>query len=134
MIGQWFLIFVCLVGLCALGLVLSFVLRLGRRDEYRRRRLEVLEAALKRGDMDPEVRRQVVQVLKSEGSQGFRWRHAWFSLGWLGLFAGGGLALLGGGSHHVEVGLIIIVASLAVVTLPLAIGELEARRVPGGSE
>jgi hypothetical protein len=68
-------------------------------------------------------------MLKSDRGGGFRLSYIPFSLGWLGLFAGGGLALLGNGPSAPTAGLVTLVASFAVLTLPMALREL-TRRAP----
>ena len=67
--------------------------RITERDKRRHKQLEILEEALKRGDMNAEVRREVVEMLRSDRG-GFQLSYIPFALGWLGLFAGGGLAWL----------------------------------------
>lgn len=124
---SWLLI---ILACCGFATVLMIVTRaVAGRQQCRRRRLDVLEEALRRPDMDSELRREVVNALKSGQTGGFSCRHLWFSAGWLGMFAGGGLAIFGN-IHQSDVGLMILVASLAVVTLPLALRELDSRRVP----
>ncbi len=125
-----FILFICvIVGLCG-GMMLLFTLisRFTERDKRRRKQLEILEEALKRGDMNADIRREVVAMLRSDRG-GFHWSHIPFGLGWLGLFAGGGLALLGNGPSAPTAGFTMLVASFAVITLPMAIREM-TRRAP----
>ena len=129
-VGSSFLFLFLCAGLCGFVLLLTLVLRNSGRSKERRKRLEILEEALRSGEMDPQLRREVVGVLKSEQSGGFGWRHVAFSMGWIGLFVGGGLLVVGHGRTHEMVGWLTVLGSLAVVTLPLAIKELEARRAP----
>ncbi len=82
--------------------------------------------------MDAELRREVVEMLRSEGAGGLCWRHLLFSVGWFGLFAGGALLVFGGRAQE-DAGWITLIASFALVTLPLAIRELDARRAPDRS-
>ena len=129
----WYFIFLPL-GLCA-GTMLLFTLisRLTEKDKRRRKRLEILEEALKRGDMDRELRAEVVDMLRSEGAGRPRWRHLSFTVGWFGLFAAGALLLFRGDWGTEEAGWITLIGSMALVTLPLALKELDARRAPDGS-
>ena len=122
-------ILVCLGGFLGFGLIIALLSRLSERGKQRGKQLEILEQALKRGDMNDEIRREVVAMIRSSQRRGFSWWHALFSLGWIGLFVGGGLLLLGG-RHAEEPGWITLVVSFALVTLPLAISELDARRAP----
>ena len=124
------LLLVCCAGLCGFVLLLTLVLKTNGRGRQRQKRLEILEEALRSGDMDPQLQREVVEVLKSEHSTGFGWGHLSFCLGWIGLFVGGGLLVVGHSRAHEMVGWLTVLASLAIVTLPLAIKELEARRAP----
>ena len=129
-IASGFLILFACAGLCGFALLLTLVLKSSGRGKERQKRLEILEEALRSGDMDPQLRREVVGVLKSEQSRGFSWMHVSFSLGWIGLFVGGGLLFMGHSRAHELGGWLTLLASLAIVTLPLAIKELEARRAP----
>ena len=125
-----FILFICvIVGLCgSMMLLFTLISRITERDKRRRKQLEILEEALKRGDMNADIRREVVAMLRSDRG-GFHWSHIPFGLGWLGLFAGGGLALLGNGPSAPTAGFTMLVASFAVITLPMAIREM-TRRAP----
>lgn len=126
---SWLLIIACLAGLFAM---VSLLIRaVSRREQFRRRRLDLLEEALGRGDMDAELRREVVTALRTEQAGRFTWRHLWFSAGWLGMFTGGGMAVFGS-PRTVDAGLMVMLAAFAVVTLPLALRELDSRRAPVG--
>jgi len=73
-----------------------------RRFETRKKRLEVLDKALDRADLDGETRRQLLRSLTEEQTddkpfflQGGFWQRAAFGVGWMAFLLCGGLLMLG---------------------------------------
>ena len=111
------------IGVPAVGL--SFVLALiamvmSGRD--RRRRLDLLEQALRSPNLPPDTARELVAALKPPP------RRATFTLGWLGAFLGIGWLCTEPRGDEFTWAVIVTVASFAFLTLPLALREVEARK------
>lgn len=107
-----------------LGLMLAVVLLVaivsGART--RRRRLELLQEALRNPSLSPQAQVELVRALQSNTKR--RWM---FSLGWLGLFAGIGWLCTDPHGERLTAAIVLTVASFAFVTLPIALRELDAR-------
>jgi hypothetical protein len=104
------------------------------RTRERKERLRALEEAIRNGQLDDETKRDLVTELTGRrprphrGSVSEHGRLALvFGLGWLGLFLGVGL-MMSGDNDAFEAGSVIAPLSFGLVTLPLALRELAARR------
>lgn len=109
------------------------------RAKERRARLEVIERALARPDLDAETRRKLTEALEPQGSRFVRGlratlggspfgpRHAMLSVGWIGIFLGIGIGTLAHGPDA-EVGVVVLLGSIGLLTLPFALREFEKRR------
>jgi hypothetical protein len=119
----------------AAGVLVTFI-----RSRERKERLRVIEKALHADALDDETRRAIVNSLSAEAREGWpQWlanlyqgvvylcRHAIFVCGWIGMFVGIALMLVGDQEMFTS-GVIGTLVSLGVVTVPLALRELEARR------
>ena len=106
------------------------------RAKERKERLRVIEDAIKNGNLEPDVKQELVGELT--GRRPHRRRpHVVpgpeirgkfvFGIGWLGLFTGIGLMLMGERDVF-EAGCLMTALSFGVVSLPLALRELDARK------
>jgi hypothetical protein len=107
-----------ILGGIAIALVSSV-----RGSRERRRRLEVIEAALRNPSLTPEVQRELAQMLRPAP----RGRTI-FAFGWIGVALGIGWLLTNPIGEDYNSAVFLTAASFGVVTLPLALRELEARR------
>lgn len=106
-----------ILALLAFGIVTSV-----QRSRERNRRLELLEAALRNPSLSTETQRQLIQSLKPQPA---RWP---FVVGWLGAAAGIGMLCMDLRGFELWVAVNVTAISFGLVTLPLALRELEARR------
>jgi hypothetical protein len=110
-----------------------------RQAKEREQRLKLLERALDKPGLDEETKRMLVENLR-----GPRWRssamgaapdrhgRSWWPqlfvvLGWLGIFIGAAILVVGSRRDE-EVGIAWILVSAGVLTLPFALKEFERRR------
>lgn len=98
----------------------------------RHRRLRVLERLLRRNDLDDVTRRALLDELRQPRrplTEAFRAHAAqWvFGLGWLAFFVGIG-CMLTGDREGVPFGAVLATFSFGLVSLPMALRELERRR------
>ncbi len=123
---------VVMVGMGLAG-VLGFTVVRGRLA-LQRQRYRVVEMALQHPAVDRETQRQLLEVVaQPTGLFGrlFRPRTV-ATLGWLGMFIG--LGCLASGDRDAEAaGPVIALISLGVLSLPLALRELDARRLASKS-
>lgn len=108
-----------------------------RAARIRRTRLELVARALERPDLDEATKRMLVETLRgswwsrSSGSPDRHSvrspRHLLLIAGWLGIFVGIGMASVGRGDDA-EAGIVILLISIGVLTLPFALRELERQR------
>lgn len=91
--------------------------------KHRQERLRVLDETLKSGDLDPDTKRQIVQSLQG----GFPIRTILFSIGWIAIFLGVGL-IAADDRDAFYAGIVIAPIGFGIVTLPLALREIEARK------
>ena len=94
-----------------------------RSSRERRRRFEVIETALRNPALTPEVQRELAILLRPAPKG-----RALFSMGWIGVALGIGWLLTDPRGSDFDFAVMFVAASFAVVTLPLALRELEARR------
>ena len=124
-----------------LMLVFTFVLLvigLSIWSKHKHARFKLIEKALESTSLDEESRKQLLDGLTSSGwvallQQQFTFlaRNVVFVCGWLGIFTGIGMASWGGANDIEEllgIGLLVGFIGLGVVTVPLALRELQDRR------
>jgi hypothetical protein len=113
-----------MVAWIPVGLMLCVVaiVALVTRARTRRRRLDLLQEALRNPSLSPQAQVELVRALQPNSPR--RWM---FSLGWLGLFAGIGWLCTDPRRDELTAAIIVTVASFAFVTLPIALRELDAR-------
>jgi hypothetical protein len=111
------------IGTVALGCsFLLAVVHAAMRAADRKRQLRLIEDMLRRGDLAPEVQRDLAQALKPKS------RRPLFTFGWLGTVGGIGWLCTKPNGDAYTVAVVLTVVSFALVTLPFALRELEARR------
>ncbi len=129
-----------------LSLGLPFVLAiilLSQRYYGRQRRLEVMQRALESDRLDADTKARLLEALappRSEWLQALSGQLAWFArnlvfvAGWITMFTGLGIWIAaevwGWRNADADAGLIAAFVGFALVSLPLALAELERRRVP----
>lgn len=92
-------------------------------QKHRRDKLKILEEAIRSGNVDPETKRTIIESLHGQTSR----MRMMFGVGWVGLFVGVGL-LISDERDLIAPGAIVSAVGFALVTLPIAYRELEARR------
>jgi hypothetical protein len=92
------------------------------RGRDRNRRLDVIEQALRTPGLTPEAQRDLVNALKRPGSR------TPFVLGWFGLFGGISWLCCEPRGDEFTMAVVVTVLASALVTLPFALRELEARK------
>lgn len=107
---------------------------LEQRGQARTEHLKLLEEALK----NPAVDRQTLETLTFQltGKRSVRPASNWFlafvlAIGWISLFVGAALWVVGGLQNHDELilaGVVAAIAGFGFVTYPFALRELDARR------
>lgn len=108
------------------GMILAYAIFRGvERMRESSRRMELIEKALQSGQLDPDMRRELAKALKP-ATGGLS--KLIFSAGWLGIFGFGTMLALDPPRQEFFVALFGLVMSFGVVTLPLALREVEARR------
>lgn len=108
---------VLIVALVALLIVWTV-----QRSGERRRRLDLLAAALRNPSLSPETQRDLVRSLQPT-------RGKWmFVLGWFGLFGGIAWLCCEPSGDDWKAGVMLTVLSFAMMTWPFALRELETRR------
>ena len=125
------------------GMVLVFgfvlaIISLALWSKHKQARFKLIEKALESTSLDEESRKQLLDGLTSSGwvallQQQFTFlaRNAIFVVGWLGIFTGIGMASWGGANDTEEllgIGLLVGFVSLGLVTIPMALRELQTRR------
>ncbi len=129
-----------------LAIILPFtlvVIVLGTRAKQKGDRMRLMEKALQAGSLDDETRRVLLDQLSGRNKQRPEWlttlsqhlvflsRNAFFVVGWIGLFTGIALWVVGMGFGPEEMGfagVITALVSFGVVTVPMALREVERRR------
>lgn len=108
------------------GMALAYgIFRGVERMRSTSRRLDLIEKALQSGQLDPDMRRELVRALRPRASG---WTNLVFGAGWLGIFGFGTMLALDPPRQEFFIALFGLVMSFGVVTLPLALREVEARR------
>ena len=99
-----------------------------------KRKHRLLEHVLDRDDLAPAERQALVAALIEISRPPRYGAKALFTLGWMGIFAGGMLWWLGEywgpmtRQDYDILGIAVLVGSVALATLPIALGELDQRR------
>lgn len=108
-----------------------------KQGELEKRRLELLEKSLEHPGLDEATRADLLRVLADgAGARGPTQRNrvvrtVWFGLSWLAFVIGG--CMLGANALSLTPGLdsrpflVIAITGFAMLTLPMALGELQAR-------
>lgn len=127
-------IFVVMMVLTFLLLIIGMSIS----SKHRQARYKLIEKALQAQNLDDATRKQLIDGLTATGWMStlqqqltFLARNAMFVIGWLGIFAGLGMAAWGGADGDEDIlggGLLMSFLSFGVVTVPLALRELQARR------
>ncbi len=110
-----------------------------QRAKERARKLQLLEDAIKSGNVDRDLVQELAATFSGKRPQATRPpaeqrpRGTWFlALGWVGIFVGLGIAGLGSfdtqNEELVGAGLLVSLISFGITTYPFALRELEARR------
>lgn len=119
--------------------LLVFILIRGQLEQKNRleaQRMQLLEQALRQGQLDRHGVEQLTQQLGSvppppPAQRQSRWLALLLALGWVTLFVGIGIAVLGtmlGGKDEFAAGALVSIIGFGLVTYPFALRELEARR------
>jgi hypothetical protein len=124
---------------------ISFWVWISHRAGLRKQRLEVIQKAIESGNLDDATRREVLDALGRDGRTGSEWsselgrqlaflaRNLVFVAGWLTMFIGAGCWIAGGifGWYRTDIQTAVIATfvGLALVTVPIALRELESRRL-----
>ena len=98
------------------------IVALYHRARERTRRLDLIEAALRNPSLTPESQRELVQSVRRPGTR------APFVLGWFGLFGGISWLCCDPRGDEFTTAVVTTVLAAALVTLPFALRELEARK------
>ena len=125
-----------ITSMCIAAGVLFAVIRSRERKE----RLRVMEKALHSNQLDDETRRSIAHSLSGEARrdrplwlvslyQGvvYLCRHAVFVCGWIGMFVGAALMIISDGEMFAS-GVMTALTSFGIVTVPMALREMEVRR------
>lgn len=126
----------------------AVIAALGMRHSYRTQRLKTIEKALAAGQIDEATRRSLLDALAADAQQQREfWRALWangtrivrtivFVGGWLTLTIGSvvlaGMWFFGGSRYDIQGGIIAVAIGFGLVTLPLAMRELDQRRAARG--
>jgi hypothetical protein len=109
--------------LCSTGLlIVGTICWLRIRCREQARRLDLIEAALRNPNLDRDVQRELVQALQPKP------RRTGFVLGWFGAFAGIAWLCTEPRGDEWTFAVIVTVVAFALLTLPLALRELEIRK------
>jgi hypothetical protein len=115
-----------------------FITGMQTRAKERRERLRIIEEAIRSGNLEPQAQDELVQELTGRRIRrhDLQPRPAWnpsrllFGLGWLGLFVGVGVLIVGGvigEDEALAAGGIISAISFGVMSLPMAMRELDRK-------
>lgn len=125
------------VTLVIIFMFILAVIVLAHRSKARQARFRLVERALQEGNLDEATRAQLLDSVSAPGWAGilqqqiaFLARHAVFVLGWLGIFTGLGVVAWGGiesEDHAMGIGVVVALISFGVVTVPLALREIQGR-------
>jgi hypothetical protein len=132
------------VVLPSMFVFIAVLVAMGSRHYQRIERLKVMQKAIESGTLDDATRRTILEALSADQRQGSEWmralgqhltflaRNLLFIGGWITMFVGGAFWLLSSirdeDSRYQQDGLIATFVGFALVTVPLALRELESRR------
>lgn len=140
--GRSFALLFALIG--SFVAIVSMALSRSRRESEQQRRMDLIEKGLAHPALDEATRAELLRLLTAEQCRasatfGERlprlapaWRTIWYGAGWL-LFVFSG-CMLGANALELTPGLEartfvpLTILGFAMLTLPLALGELQARR------
>lgn len=115
------------------GIVFVFVyllVRINVRERMQKRRIELVETAVRSGAIDAATKRELVAAVTGE-RRPRRTAHPLFLVGWVGLFVGAAMIVISAQMGHMEhmlaPGILVTAISFAVLSLPIAARELQAR-------
>jgi hypothetical protein len=118
--------------------ILAFVLIRGQLDQRNRmeaQRMQLMEQALRQGQLDRHSLELLAQHVGGKPpappQPRSRWLALLLALGWLTLFAGIGVSVLGSLINEKDAfsaGILVSIIGFGLVTYPFALRELEARR------
>lgn len=129
-----------------LGLIMVFalaVILVSLRAKQKNDRMRLIEKALQAETLDDEARRALLDQLSGRNKTRPKWletlsqhllflsKNALFVLGWMGLFIGIALFVAGLAFDAEDLGIAGVITSLVsfgIVTVPLALREVERRR------
>ena len=107
------------------------VTRISAKEKAERRRLDLIERALDSGAIDEATQRELVASVVKRPTQRMPWL---FVAGWIGLFVGVGLIVVGSMSHRMDYmlpqAIMVVTVSFAVLSLPIAAREFTSRTDP----
>ncbi len=114
-----------------------FMTAMQGRAKERRERLRIIEEAIRSGKLEPHAQDELVQELTGRRvRRTHEPQKAWnpgrflFGLGWLGLFVGVGVLIVGGvigEDEALAAGGVISAISFGVMSLPMAMRELDRK-------
>jgi len=100
--------------------------RVVAHERTQKRKIELVERALESGVLDQATKRELVQAITGRAPR--RGTHWLFLLGWIGLFVGVALVILGVDNDDLwPAAIVVTCVSFAVLTIPIASRELHAR-------
>lgn len=111
-----------MLGLAGMAFALCVVF-LGHQSRDRRRRLDLMEQALRNPSLAPDVQRELVKALQPMGLP--RLLHA---AGWFATVGGVGWLCTDPHGQDFRTAVILTIAGFAVITLPLVLRELEGKK------
>jgi hypothetical protein len=102
---------------------LFLVILASGRSKERRRRLDLIEQALRNPSLTPQAQQELVKALTPAQP-----RRLLFSIGWLGMFSGIAWLCTSPRGDDFNFAIATTVVSVALLSLPIALRELEARK------
>jgi len=128
--------------MCMLGLLITWM---SQRFKLRLERLKAMQQAIDSGTLDEQTRKVILDALAGDQRRGGEWQRALgqhllflarnlvFLAGWLSMFIGGAIWLVNStiddDRFSARGGMIATFVGFALVTMPLALRELEGRRI-----
>jgi hypothetical protein len=132
------------VAVIGLFLMVIAIVWIGTRYKYKSERLRTIQMAIQAGQLDENTRQALREILapnvlqrSRDGllvSSGRLLSRLLFVVGWLTMVIGGvlfaGMIVMGGSAQDIEGAGIATAVGFGLVTLPIAMRELDARRSP----
>ncbi len=123
-----------------IGIVFFFVyqmVRLSAKERDDKRRIDLVEKAMEKGDLDAATKRQLVQAVVGESP---RWSPL-LVIGWLGLCVGLGMLAVAclsyGNERMFQQAILVTCGGFGLLSLPIAmreLGKMQATRSVSGGE